>query len=51
MVVYQGIKKTVVRSVINELLCKIILAAIAYDIIISAKWILGDLNGLANTLS
>jgi hypothetical protein len=27
------------------------LAAIAYNITISAKWILSDLNGLANTLS
>jgi hypothetical protein len=27
------------------------LAAIAYNITISAKWILGDLNGLADVLS
>jgi len=51
MVVYHGIKKTIVCSVANELLRKIILAAIAHDIIISAKWILGNLNSLANTLS
>jgi hypothetical protein len=47
MVVHQGIKKTVVYGVVNELLCKIMLAAIAYNI----KWILGDLNGLADILS
>ena len=51
MVVYYGIKKTVVRGVVNESLRKILLAAIAYDIILSAKWILGDLNGLADALS
>jgi len=50
-VVYQGIKKTVVYSVVNKSLYKIMLAAIAYNITISAKWILGNLNSLANILS
>jgi len=51
IVVYHGIKKTVICSIANKLLRKIILAAIAHDIIISVKWILGNLNSLANTLS
>jgi len=51
MVVYYSIKKTIVRGVANELLYKILLAAIAYNIILSTKWILGDLNSLANILS
>jgi len=37
IVVYHGIKKTVIRSVVNKLLHKIMLAAIAYNITISAK--------------
>ena len=49
--VYYGIEKTVVCGVANESLRKILLAAIAHDITLSAKWILGDLNGLANILS
>jgi len=51
IVVYYSIKKTVIRGVVNELLYKILLAAIAHDITLSVKWILGDLNGLANILS
>jgi hypothetical protein len=51
MVVHQGIEKTVVRGVANESLRKIMLAAIAHDITISAKWIPGDSNGLADALS
>ena len=51
MVVYQGIEKTVVRGVANESLRKIMLVAIAHDITISAKWIPGDSNGLADALS
>ena len=37
IVVHQGIEKTVVRGVANESLRKIMLAAIAHDITISAK--------------
>ena len=48
--VYYSIKKTIICGVVNKLLYKIILAAIAYNIIISVKWILGNLNGLANIL-
>jgi len=51
MVVYYSIKKTVIRNIANKSLYKILLAAIAYNITLSVKWILGNLNGLANTLS
>jgi ribonuclease HI len=51
MVVHHGIEKTVVRGVANESLRKILLAAIAHDITLSAKWIPGDSNGLADALS
>ena len=51
IVVYQSIKKTVIYNIANKSLYKIRLAAIAYNIIISAKWILSNLNGLANILS
>ena len=37
MVVYHGIKKTVVHSIANKSLRKIMLAAIAHDITISVK--------------
>ena len=50
IVVYQGLKKTVIYSIANKLFYKIILAIIVYNIIISAKKFLGNLNSLTNTL-